>query len=459
MKSMIYKWLLTLAVTVPGLAQKEVPPAGGLPKDFILPKKQVITLENGLRATLVPYGTIPKAVVRVTVRTGNIDEAAGETWLADLTGEFLKEGTKTRSAKDVANTAASMGGDIQVTTGLDESYVGGEVLSEFTADFVKLLADVVQNAAFPESELDRLKNNMVRNLNVARAQPNGLAQEKFYQVLYGEHPYGRLFPQESALKAFTIDRVRAFHAANYGAKRTHVYVVGQFDARAVEKAVRETFANWTSGSEPTVNVPNMTSSRSIYLVDRPGAPQSVVYIGLPTVDPSHPDYLPLTVTNTILGGFFSSRITSNIREDKGYTYSPFSAVSTRYRSAHWAEVASVTTSVTGAAIKEILYEINRLQTEPPGAEELDGIKNYQAGVFVLQNSSLNGITNQLSFLNLHGLPDSYLANYVKSVHAVTPDDVTKLAKTYLPQDKLSIVIVGDVKQIRKQVEPFGKIIP
>jgi len=455
----LYALVFMLTLSGAGYAQKEVPPAGGQPKDFTLPKKQTIILDNGLQATLVPYGTIPKVAIRVTIRTGNIDEAAGETWLADLTGEFLKEGTATHSAQDIANRVASMGGDLNVNTGLDESFVSGEVLPEFAPDFITLAADIVQNAAFPESELNRLKNNMVRNLNVAKAQPNSLAQEKFFQVMYGNHPYGRLFPEESSLKALTINLVRSFHAAQYGAKRTHIYVVGQFDARSVEKSIRESFATWKPGNDPTVNIPKMSSSRSIYLIDRPGAPQSVVYIGLPAIDPSQADYVPFTVTNTVLGGSFGSRITSNIRENKGYTYSPFSSISNRYRCAHWAEVAAVTTAVTGPAIKEILFEINRLQTEVPSAGELDGFKNYQAGVFVLQNSSLNGITNQLSFLNLHGLPESYLTNYVKTIFSVTPDDISRLAKTYIQQDNLSIVIVGDIKQIKKQIEPFGKIVP
>ena len=441
-------------------AQKQTPPAGGTPKDFTLPSKKEFTLDNGMGATLVQYGALPKTYIRVVIKTGNIDETADQVWLADLTGEFLTEGTKTRTAKDIANQAADMGGEIGINTGLDQSFAAGEVLSEFAPKFIELLADVVQNPSFPEKELERIKNNMLRDLSVQKTQPQPLAQDKFLKVIYGEHPYGRLFPTEAQLKGYKLEQVQEFFKTNYGAKRAHIYVVGKFNESAVESAIKKAFEKWSSGNDKTVNIPKITSAsgRNIYLIDRPGAPQSTLYIGLPVMDPSNPDYVKFVIMNNLLGGSFGSRITSNIRENKGYTYSPASQISIKYRNAYWVEVADVTTKVTGASIKEILYEIDRLGNEPPKQEELDGIKNYAAGIFVLQNSATFNIANQLSFLKFHGLPDSYLTNYVKNVYAVTPEDVTAIAKNSIKSNELSIVIVGDIKEIRKQVEPYGKII-
>ena len=141
------------------------------------------------------------------------------------------------------------------------------------------------------------------------------------------------------------------------------------------------------------------------------------------------------MTDALLGGAFASRITKNIREDKGYTYSPYSELSVRYRDAYWAENADVTTTVTGPSIKEIFAEIDRLQAEPPAADELTGIQNYLAGTYVLQNSSRGGITNQLSYMDLHGLPPTYASTYVKQVYAVTPQQVTEMAKKHLQDDR------------------------
>jgi predicted Zn-dependent peptidase len=201
------------------------------------------------------------------------------------------------------------------------------------------------------------------------------------------------------------------------------------------------------------------TKRAIYLVDRPGAPQSTIVLGVPVVDPTNPDWVPLQVMNTLLGGYFSSRITSNIREAKGYTYSPFSQVAVSYRNAYWAQNADVTTNVTGPSLKEIFSEIDRLQREPPGAEELRAVQNYMAGVFVLQNSSRQGIIGQLEFVDLHGLPENFLTEYVRRIYAVTPQAVSETARKYVQDEKATIVVVGDKKVIQEQVKPYGAIAP
>jgi predicted Zn-dependent peptidase len=193
------------------------------------------------------------------------------------------------------------------------------------------------------------------------------------------------------------------------------------------------------------------------LIDRPGAAQSTLYLGLPVIYPGSPDYIPMIVTNALLGGSFASRITSNIREAKGYTYSPNSQLSTRFRDAYWVEVADVTTAVTGPSLKEIFYEIDRLQKEPPTEEELQGIKNYLAGIFVLNNSTRGGVINQLAFVDLHGLDDKYLTTYVQKVFAVTPKDVQRIAQTYLLGDKMTLVVVGDKSKVADQVSAFGQV--
>jgi predicted Zn-dependent peptidase len=251
--------------------------------------------------------------------------------------------------------------------------------------------------------------------------------------------------------------VRSFYQQNFCAGRTHVYVAGVFDAGKMEEAIRKAFADWQRGTPPVVNIPSPSSKRMIYLVDRPGAPQSTIYLGLPVLDPSKPDYRAMLVTNALLGGSFASRITSNIREQKGYTYSPFSTVSPRYRDAYWLQVADVSTAVTGASLKEIFYEIDRLRTTPPAEEELKGIQNYLAGVFVLQNSSPEGIIGQISFLDLHNLPERYIKEAVKDIYAVTPEKVRSLTDEYIRPQDMTIVIVGDKQKIEKQVTPFGKI--
>ena len=188
------------------------------------------------------------------------------------------------------------------------------------------------------------------------------------------------------------------------------------------------------------------------MVDRPNAPQTTIMLGLPTLDPSKQEYVPLTVTNSLLGGSFGSRITSNIREDKGYTYSPRSVVNSGYRAAVWYEQADVTSEHTGDALKEIAKEIKRLQSEAPAEDELKGIQNYEAGVFVLQNSTPQGIISQLNFIDFHGLDDSYLTDRVKNIYSVTPEKVKEMAQKYFQYEDMTLVLVGDKKKLEQQIK-------
>lgn len=446
--------LLALAAAAPLFAEKQAPPEAGKPKGFSVPAPHKFTLDNGMAVTLVEYGTLPKVTVRLAVRTGNIDEKAGEVWLSDVVGDLLSQGTETRTAAQTAEAAARMGGELNVNVGEDRTDMSADVLSEFGPEMAALIADVAIHPKFPESELARLKGDRQRQLSIAKSQPQQMASEKFRALLYGDHPYGRLFPSEAMLKGYTIEQVRAFYDANFGAARAHLYAAGRFDTNAMEAAIRKAFSGWKRGSAPSVNLPKPKNEHRLETVDRPGAVQSTIYLGMPVTDPSSPDWVALGVMNSLLGGSFGSRITSNIREQKGYTYSPNSQVSTRYRDGYWIETADVTTKDTGASLKEILAEIKRLQSEPPSAQELKGIQNYLAGTFVLQNSSRTGIIAQLAFVDLHGLPADYLNTYVSRVYAVTPAEVQQMAAKYIQSDKATIVVVGDKKVIAEQVAPY-----
>jgi predicted Zn-dependent peptidase len=366
----------------------------------------------------------------------------------------MREGTATRTSSEISREAAGMGGSLDVSVGVDSTTIGGDVLSEFGPQYAALVADVVRNPTFPASELDRVKANLSRNLAVALSQPQQLALQKFREVLYGDHPYGRVFPTTEMIGGYTLDQAKSFYASTYGAGRSRLYVVGRFEAGPMEAAIRQAFEEWTKGTAAAPAPPRPQTKRAVYLVDRPGAPQSTILLGVPTIDPSSDDYVALSVMNALLGGAFASRITKNIREDKGYTYSPYSEISSRYRDAYWAQNADVTTAETGNSLKEIFAEIDRLQSAAPDARELAGIQNYLAGTYVLQNSSRGGITAQLQFVDLHGLPASYLNTYVKQVYAVTPQQVTELAKKYVRDEQATIVIVGDVKVIEAQVKPY-----
>jgi zinc protease len=304
--------------------------------------------------------------------------------------------------------------------------------------------------AFPASELDRIKNDLKRNLVVQQSVPQNQAIAKFYKAIYKNQSYGSFFPTEEMLNSYTLEMVKDFYNKNLGAKRSVLYVAGKFDPVTVNAAVNNNFNKWKAGPDVFYPVQNPSTVGDTLIIDRKNAPQTTIILGLPTLTPKNADYVPATVANSLLGGSFGSRITSNIREDKGYTYSPFSNISNRKSGSLWMQQADVTGAHTIDALKEIEKEIKLLQKEPPTKKELLGIQNYQAGIFVLMNSNPFGIINQLNFLDKYGLPDSYLSNYVKNVYNVTPEKVSEIAEKTYNLEKMTLVMVGDKESIEKQ---------
>lgn len=454
MKTLLASTLVILGLVPQGTQQK--PPAAGAPKDFALPAARRFTLANGLPVTLVPFGQVPKVAIRLVVAAGNVYEDKDGVWLADLTGNMMREGTMSQGADVVAQGFAAMGGELGISVGPDTTSISTEVLSERAADAIRLLADVAQHPRLPESELERVKGNLLRNLAIAKSSPQAVAQERLQTLLYGEHPYGRVFPTEAGLKAFTIEQVRTFQKSHYGAARARLYVSGVYDAAPLETAIKQAFEGW-SGAKASEPPPLPASAgRQFALIDRADAPQSTVMLGLRVPTASHKDWVALEVTDALLGGAFGSRITTNIRELKGYTYSPFSTLDAHPAQASWVETADVTTNVTGASLKEIFFEIERLRKEPPSAAELQGMKNNLAGIFVVQNASRSGVISRLNFADTHRLGPDYLATYVKRLMAVTPEDVRRIANEYLAPDKMALVVVGDEKTVKPQLTQWAQ---
>ena len=444
---------MALCVLVHG-AEKETPPEGSAPRPFHLAKTEDFTLPNGMKVTIVPYGVVPKVAVTAYVQAGALYEPADQVWISKLTAKLMQEGTSSRTSDQLASDVADMGGQLEIGSGSDFMTAGGEVLSDSGARFIAVLADVLKDPALPASQIDRLKKDLGRDLAVDKSTPQSLARERFLQVLYPDHPYGRVFPTPAALGGYTIEQVRAFYAGNFSAGRTHLYVAGKLEP-GLKEAIQTNFGDWKAGTASSEKPPAGTKTHSVQAIDRPGAAQSTLYMGLPVLSPSSPDYVPEDVMNALLGGSFASRITSNIREQKGYTYSPFSMIGTMGRSAYWAEVADVTTAVTGPSLKEIFGEIDRLRREAPKSPELRGIQTYLSGLFVLRNTiSATGVISQLHFVDAQGLDRSYLTSYVRRVNEVKAEDIQRLAETELVPSKMTVVVVGDLSKIGDQLKPY-----
>ena len=445
-----------LLAATPVFAQRQTPPEGGPAKAFSVPANETYTLGNGMKVTLVPYGIIPKVTVSAVIDAGAVNEGSDHGGVSGLTADLMKEGTQSLTSEQLADVTAKMGSTLDLAANMDQTIAQLDVLSEFGPQAVKVLADVLQHPRLPQSELERLKNDALRQIAVRTSRPQTVALMKFRKILYGNHPYGTVLPSEADVKKITLEDVKNYYQSNFGAQRTHLYVAGKFDLAAVKQAMAENFGGWSKGMPRAEKPASVKAKPVLEVTDRPGAPQSTLLVGLPVPPPVSPDAIPLGVTNALLGGSFNSRITANIREQKGYTYSPRSEISRRYHDAYWAESADVTTQFTGPSLKEIFSEIDRLASEAPPAAELKGIQNYISGLFIIQNSSRGALISQLQYVDFQGLGEDYLKTYVARVNAVTPTDVQRMTGQYIKPDEMTIVVVGDKSKITEQLAPYQR---
>jgi len=434
----------------------EAPQIGRL-APFSLPDVERAHTGSGVELQFVAAGSIPKATIRLVLPIGSVHEAPNQVWIARLVSDYLKEGAASLDGTARADAVARMGGHLNIHIDDDTMTIATSVLAEYAPDFVGLLGQIVRQPLFPSAELDRLKSDLQRNLDLAKAQPGPLSAANFRRALYADHPYGSLLTTPDVIDSFTAENAREFFEARATPHGTRLYVAGIFDANAVTQAAETAFAGWDGIPVSKAKPAQPASQRQIHLLDRPGAEQSTLAIGMPVPDPSDDIYVPLAVTNSLLGGSFYSRITLNIREDKGYTYSPRSTITAHPGVAHWVETADVTTDVTGASLHEIFTEVQKLGDGPPTSEELTGIQNFVAGAYVLRHATPGGILDQLAFLDLHGLDTAWATDYVDRVLALTTEDVQQIAHDFIRGDEMTISIVGDADAIRDEIEPFGPI--
>lgn len=460
---MIRRLFVALAALGLGLqpvaAQPAYPPMPdiGTPKPFKVPGAETYRLANGMQVTLIPFGKVPKATISLRVYAGGLNEE-GRTGLASLAAQMLREGAGGRNGADIAAAAAGMGGNLSVGNSLHETSVGLGVLSDRAGDAIRLIGDIAMKPDFPASEFERVKQSYLRQIAVARSQPQVAADVALAAAYYGaDTPYGRLIPADDQVKAYALDDVRRFHAANFGAGRARLYVAGQFDRAVVKAAIEQVFGGWATGPERLRLAPRPQVGPRVILVDRPGASQSTLRLTFPAPAAGDPRDLPFRVTNALLGGSFTSRITRNIREEKGYTYSPGSGIAFNPGEGAWTFNADVTTDLTGAALKEVFGEIRTLQTEAVPDEEGAGIRTWLAGTFVLQNASPGGLINSIATRDFHGLPADWLTTYVPGVLAVTNADIRRLAQAQLPLERMTLVVVGDLSKVEPQLKALPEL--
>lgn len=436
---------------MPASAQVVPQPAIGAPKPVSVPQTEDYQLPNGIKVTLVPYAVVPKAIVAVRVPTGNAAEGA-DTWLSDLTVSLMREGAGSRSGSEISQAFADMGGGLSTSVGSSRTLFSTNVLGERAPDAVALLADLTQRPSFPADALNRVKQGYVRNIAISLSTPSGQAANAYHRTVFAGHPYEAFVPTEAQMQAYTLDQAKAFHARSFGPNGAHIYVGGQFDAAAVKAAIEQQFGGWRVNNV-VADVPMAPPVvRRVVLVDRPGALQSSLMLVADAPRIGGQDYIRAEVMDSLLGGAFNSRITTNIREDKGYTYSPYSALNVLdVNTTHWSQNADVTAAHTGDSLKEIFHEIRRLQGEAPTSEETTGTQNMSTGGFVLGMATTSGVVNNIIGLDDRKLPRDYYNRYIPWVMAVAPADIQQAAQK-IDLNKMTVIVVGDLATVRPQLE-------
>jgi predicted Zn-dependent peptidase len=435
------------------------PPGLGPERAVAWPRRTVRTLSNGLQVVLAETRTFPKISAQLFFRSGNAAVAHRAPGLAEMTATVVRTGTVSRPSRRIEEDLRRMGADLGSHAGADNTAISASGLAEFSEGLLELVADLARNASFPAEEFERERRQKIENLRVERTTPGFLAGERFRRVLFGQHPYAIVAPTEEQVAAFQREQLEDFYRLHYSPANALLIIVGDFTADQMLEQAEKIFGNWKAPQPeaPTSPAPPHHSGRHVHLVHLPGSVQTQVLLGNLAITRRDPDWYRLTLANSIYGGAFASRLVINIREQKGYTYSPRSSINALRQHGYFSVHAAVRNEVAAATLTEMFYEMDRMRSLPVTPEELDSARSYLSGVFSLGTATQDGLLGQLSTMYLDRLPDDYLEKYRENIRALSADDVLVAARRHFDSANAQIVLVGDRAQIAEQATLFGPV--
>jgi zinc protease len=423
------------------------------------PKRTKARLSNGLEVILAESHSIPKFHGELFFRSGNAAVADRAPGLAEMTATVVRTGTTKRVSRQIEEDLRRLGADLSSNAGADTSAISFAGLSEFAEPLLAMANELARDAAFPENEFERERRQKLEEVKLERTQPGFLASERLRKVLFGAHPYAQVSPSEEQVAAYKREDLRTVYRESYAPENALLLLVGDFDSNDILKSADRVFSGWKGPKPGTKTFPAASNPRGrrVYLVHVPGAVQTQILAGCHAITRKHPDWVKLGLANSLYGGAFNSRLVMNIREDKGYTYSPRSGVSALRQHGYFSVSAAVRNDVVAASLTEIFHEIDKLRSVPVPPGELADAQNYLSGVFSLGLATQDGLVSQFSTVALNELPDDYLETYRAKVRSVTPDDLLEAARKYFDSANMQIVVVGDRAQIESQAALFGEL--
>ncbi|HEY8164910.1 MAG TPA: pitrilysin family protein [Gemmatimonadaceae bacterium] len=433
------------------------------PREYHFPRFERLTLSNGLRIIVAPARKLPIVTVLAVVDAPAVKESSGEEGLAELTAVALREGTKLRNGSEILEDGERLGTSIECGADWDRSILSMTLLKERLEPGFALFSDVLTAPEFPTHEVERLKAERVAERLQIIAEPRGLADEAFSRFVYSpESRYSEpLAGRTGSVTTLTTDSLRRFYSANYSPFGTTMIIVGDISTDEAVTLLSSSLDGWKAGDavRANVNASQLRSSRGMELIAKAEAAQAEIRLGHVGIPRKNPDYFPIVVMNSVLGGLFSSRINLNLREKHGYTYGASSYFDWRRNAGPFVVSTAVQSEVVGAAIRETLTEIDRMREEAISEEELSLATSYLAGVFPIRYETTGAIASALAALEVFELPDDFYDGYRDAIRAVSTTDVLEAARKYVDVNRLQIVVVGPKETVESQMEPlpFGDL--
>jgi zinc protease len=438
---------------------RAAPPVPGAPDPLVLPELTRFTLACGAHVALVERHDLPLVAVELLVPGGASAVPAARAGLASLTADMLDEGAGDRSAVALALELEGLGATLGSAAGYDDGRVMLLALRDRFPDALSLMADVVMRPTFAAAELERVRRERMDLSLQLSDEPRSIANDVLAAALFGaEHPWGPpLLGTRASLAALERAEVVAHHRDHYHAGNGTVMVAGDVTGPQLRDLLEGRLVGWErrAPSRCTVPAPPESERAVIHLVDRPGAAQSEIRVGRVAVARSTPDYFPLVVLNTVLGGAFTSRLNARLREEKGFTYGARSGFHTRCSPGPFVARAAVHTPVTDQAVGVFLEELEGLRAESIPDEELERAQRYVALRLPQRFETLGDLVARMAEQTLYELPDDYWARYVPRLLAVDAAQVREAARRHIDPRRMTVVVVGDRAAVEGPLRALG----
>lgn len=416
------------------------------------------TLDNGLKVFVVKNDKLPVVSFSLVIDRDPIFEGENAGYVS-LAGQLLRTGTKTRAKADIDEAVDFIGARLNTSaTGIFASS-----LTQHIETLLELMSDIVLNSDFKQEELDKLVKQTLSGLKAQKDDPNAIASNVRNALVFGlDHPYGEQVTEET-VNNITLEICQDYYDEYFTPSISYMAIVGDIEKDDAEKLIKKYFGSWKTKevSKASYKKPQAPLVNKVALVDRPQSVQSVINISYPIdLKIGSEDVIKTSVANMILGGYFSSKLNSNLREDKGYTYGARSSIDSDELIGSFSASTQVRNSVTDSTITEILAEMKKMRSGDITDEELDLAKNFLTGSFSRSLESPQTIARFALNIERYNLPKDYYKNYLKNLDAVTKEDVIAVSKKYIKPDEAHILVVGKGEDIANNLKKFslsGKI--